>query len=128
MKKGISGFTLMEILIAVAIVGILAAVAYPAYQDQVAKTRRSDAKIALTQAASAQERFFTQNNSYTANTADVGGATSPEGYYAISIPVQTTTTFTLTATAIGAQAGDANCASFSITHTGAKTATNTDCW
>ncbi|TAM46105.1 MAG: prepilin-type N-terminal cleavage/methylation domain-containing protein [Gammaproteobacteria bacterium] len=58
------GFTLIELMITVAIIGILAAIAYPSYQNYVKQTRRSDAQIALTQAANQQERFFTECNHY----------------------------------------------------------------
>ena len=58
------GFTLVELMIAVAIVGILASIAYPSYQDSVRKSRRADAKGALLGFANAMERHFTENNSY----------------------------------------------------------------
>ncbi len=60
-----SGFTLIELMIAVALVGILAAVAYPTYMEQVRKARRADAQASLLQLAGIMERFYTENNSYT---------------------------------------------------------------
>jgi len=68
-----SGFTLIEVMVVVAIVGILAAVAYPAYTDQVRKGRRAEARGALTNLLQQQERFLTQNNTY-APTFLVGAA------------------------------------------------------
>ena len=71
------GFTLIELMIAVAVVGILAAIAYPSYQDSVRKARRADAKSVLLQAAQFMERNYTENNCYHRNapgscgTADV---------------------------------------------------------
>lgn len=59
------GFTLIELMIAVAVVGILAAIAYPSYQDSVRKSRRADAKSALLDAAH-ERTVFTENNQYTA--------------------------------------------------------------
>ncbi|KAE8544243.1 Type IV pilus biogenesis protein PilE [Marinobacter nauticus] len=58
------GFTLIELMIAVAIVGIIAAIAYPSYLEQVQSTRRTDAQGALQSFANAMERYYTQNNSY----------------------------------------------------------------
>lgn len=70
------GFTLIELMVAVIIVGILAAIAYPSYRNYMVQTRRSDAMIALTQLASQQERFFTRCDPahYAAN---IGGGTQP---------------------------------------------------
>ncbi|KXS54006.1 MAG: type IV pilus assembly protein PilE [Marinobacter sp. T13-3] len=59
-----AGFTLIELMIVVAIIGIIAAIAYPSYQGYVESTRRGDAKGALMQFASAMERYYTQNNTY----------------------------------------------------------------
>lgn len=102
MQKSSGGFTLIELMVVVMIVAILAAVSYPAYQNSLIKTRRSDAKIALTQAANQQERFFTECNWYAAtvngtrscltNTTGVLGfpnALSPDGHYLISITAGT---------------------------------------
>lgn len=94
--KSIHGITLIELMIVVVITGILAAIAYPSYRNYVTQTRRSDAQIALTQAANQQERFFTEFNWYAATLAGTrsGGTsttgvlgistTSPEGYYTLS--------------------------------------------
>ncbi|MDY6829387.1 MAG: type IV pilin protein [Pseudomonadota bacterium] len=131
------GFSLMELLIAVAIVGILATIAYPAYQDSVMRSRRADAKIALTQAAAQQEKRFTETSSYTSNMAEIGGATSPESFYNLAVAVTNGGLgFTLTATpAAGSpQANDNSCAQYQLTHTGAKLAfdagatTSVNCW
>lgn len=62
----LSGFTLIEVMVVVAIVGILAAVAYPAYTDQVRKGRRAEARAALVNLLQQQERFLTQHNTYAA--------------------------------------------------------------
>ena len=76
MRKN-SGFTLIELMIVVAIVGILAAIAYPNYIDSVRKSRRSLAKAALMEAAQKQEAFYARNATYTANLADLGYPDSP---------------------------------------------------
>lgn len=64
--KRITGFTLVELMIVVAIVGILAAIAYPSYIDSVRKGRRAEGRTAVTSLLQQQERFFTQNNTYVA--------------------------------------------------------------
>jgi type IV pilus assembly protein PilE len=63
------GFTLIELMITVAIVGLLAAVAYPAYTNQIAKGRRAECRSGLMQALQQQERYYTQYNAYAAFTA-----------------------------------------------------------
>lgn len=125
-----TGFTLIELVIAVAIVGILAAIAYPAYMDQVRKGKRADAKGSLQTTAQAMERCFTRFNAYDSAPAGTAGCPltfpfdSPEKQYSIDVVVGslTATTFTLKATPKTgtSQAGDQKCQEFTLTHTGAK--------
>src|SRR5690606_35902361 len=135
------GFSLIELMIAVAIVAIIAAIAVPSYNSQIQKTRRADAKTALTTAASMQERFYMRNNSYSANMDDLGGSggtlQSPEGYYTLTSVITgcpnsqpNGSCYTLTAAPVsgGPQDNDSHCASFSLSDTAARTANNTDCW
>lgn len=112
-----SGFTLIEIIIVIAIISILAMVAYPAYQDSITKTRRVDGQALLMNIASAQERFFTQNNSYTTDLTDLGytvstAVESEEEFYTASAATCTDATLTtciiITATAQGTQTADGN--------------------
>jgi type IV pilus assembly protein PilE len=132
-RHSVTGFSLIELMVVVAIVGILASIAYPAYQDSIQKSRRSDAKIALVQAAASEERWFSSNNAYTSNATNIGGALSPEGYYNVAV-VAATLTYSITATAGTEQAADTNCNTFTITQTGAKTSkddgavVSTGCW
>jgi type IV pilus assembly protein PilE len=65
MKARARGFTLIEMMITVAIIGILASIAYPAYQDYVRRAARADAKAVLMETAQFMERHFTTNNAYT---------------------------------------------------------------
>lgn len=116
------GFTLMELMIVVAIFAIIASIGYPIYVEQAKKSRRSDAKVALSDNAQSVERCRSNTNTY------VGCATvnSPSGYYIITMAAAAST-YTLTATATGVQAND-KCTIFTITNTGVKGATLPDCW
>ena len=135
------GFSLMELMIAVAIVGILAAIAYPSYQEQVRKGNRSDAKNTLLDIAQRLERCYTQFNAYNNNNCSLvtGGAldaqTSTEGHYQITATTFTATSFTLVAAPVAgsAQIHDTNCTNFTFTNTGIKAVTASSksadyCW
>ncbi len=129
------GFTLVELLVVVAIISILTLIAFPAYQDQMRKTRRSDAKIALTTLASQQEKFLSNNGRYTATIVGspglgYGNNLSSDRYYELSMNVgNPPTTFTATATARagGAQSADTQCQQLQVNQAGQKTPT-TGCW
>ncbi|MFA5940632.1 MAG: type IV pilin protein [Sinimarinibacterium sp.] len=134
MRKRSCGFSLIELMIAVAIVGILAAIALPSYQNSVRKSRRADAKVALTDTAQRLERCLTQYGTYDNGNCTVAAAfDSPEAYYTISTNIGRMN-YTLTATAQGQQLRDEACARFTLDNRGAKTAFNgdgaaaTDCW
>src|SRR5690554_1658643 len=125
------GFTLLELMIVVAVVGILAAIAYPSYMDSVRKSNRADAKAALNDAAQQMQRCYTLKSSYSGCDSNVA-TTSPEDFYTIGVNA-TDTTYTLTATAAKKpQLGDTNCTSLGLNHLGAKTpdpSTDTHrCW
>jgi type IV pilus assembly protein PilE len=128
------GFTLIELLIVCVIVGVLAAIALPSYQNQVQKSRRSDAKSALVGAAGQMERYFTERGTYATATLGSGGvypATTQNGYYALSLANLTVSTYTLRATPAGAQVGDP-CGTMTYTYLGVKGVTGTlpvtTCW
>lgn len=137
-NKKIEGFTLIELMITVAIVAILAAIAYPSYLDQVRKTRRSDAQAALMRTAQILERCYTEYNAYNnANCPAVSGTglaaayqNTDEGFYTLSATLLNANAFTLQATPQGDQAND-SCGNLTLTHTGQKgvsSGTVADCW
>jgi type IV pilus assembly protein PilE len=107
-----NGFSLIELMITVVIIGIIASIAYPSYQNSVSKTRRSDGQAALLDIMNAQERYYTENNTYTTTLADVNKTSASEkGHYVISAAACGAgigTCVVLTATAQGAQASDGN--------------------
>ena len=129
------GFTLIELMIAVAIVGILTAIAYPSYAAYILRSRRSDATRALMQASSALERFYSQNQSYMQNATATYSATTllpalnlttttEGGFYTLSVSNLGTTTYTLTATPIGTQSRDTTCGAFTLDYLGVRGANN----
>lgn len=127
--KSIKGFTLMEVMIAVVIVGILASIAYPAYQNHMYRTRRADGQAALMNLATYMEHYYTENNTYTGATLAGLGLTagSQQGYYTTSISAITATSYTLTATPVSPQTGDTTCPSLTLTNTNVKGPSLT-CW
>ncbi|MDT8372194.1 MAG: type IV pilin protein [Gammaproteobacteria bacterium] len=117
-----SAFTLIELMVTVAIIGILASIAYPSYQGSVMKSRRADAKGALLNQANRMERHFTETNSYI--DATVPGNTD---YYTLSIESASATAYTLRATPSGPQVND-SCGNLEIDQTGSKLPATSGCW
>ena len=144
-----TGFTLIELMITVAIVSVIAAVAIPAYTKQIQKNNRAVGKARLAQAAQLLERFYSDNNSYyvdvsggnlvkgTASTAagfaklmnvpsgtTVYSGTNNESTSSYTVTLDTTTnginTFILTATPQGNQTADTQCANLTLTNAGVK--------
>ena len=129
-----AGFTLVELLIVIALVGILSAVAVNVYSDNVMRSNRTEARSALQQAAGTLEKckslYGRYSNAPPCNYADF---MTESGYYNVAISNLTDTTFTLTATPVpGArQVGDTDCTSLTLTNTGVKNATGgnpPECW
>lgn len=128
-RNHLKGFTLMELMITVVIVGILASIAYPAYQDYLYRTRRSDGQAALMNLSTYMEHYYTENNTYASATLSALGLTntSQQGYYTVAITTATTTTYTLTATPVAPQTGDTTCPTLTLTNTNTKGPSLT-CW
>ena len=130
-----AGFTLVELLITLAIAGLLAMVAYPSYQDSVMRTRRADGIAAALAVQVAQEKFrascpFYAQSLGTANTCGANAAAStvqaasasPEGYYTLSIVSGTASgnSYTIAADPTGIQAEDTTCDPMTITFNAAN--------
>lgn len=135
------GFSLIELMIVVAIVSIIASVAYPSYQESIAKSRRADAQANLLELAQFMERFYTTNNTYQNITTTPPSAPvlpfdeSPKDgtnkHYDLALSAITATSFTLTATPKNSMNGD-KCGNLTLTHTGVKgksgSADLDECW
>jgi type IV pilus assembly protein PilE len=122
-RRGAIGFTLIELVIVIAIVAVLTAIALPSYRNYVLRSHRSDALSTLTQDQAIFERCYAQNYNYSGTCAALPTfpQTSPQGYYSIAITGPTATTYTLTATPQNAQAADTPCATITIDQANQKT-------
>lgn len=129
------GFTLIELMITVAVVGILTAIAYPSYLEYIIRSRRVEAQSLLNDAAARQERWRAQNGSYTTTVANLRlayGDQSEHGFYTLTIAkVANDGGYTLTATRSGSQSADRHCGNFTLNAVGIKgvsTGTVESCW
>ncbi|ACA85591.1 type IV pilin protein [Shewanella woodyi] len=124
-----NGFTLVELMVGIAIIGILTAIAYPSYTEYVAEGARAEAHTSLLRISNLQEQFYLDNRTYTEDMNELGVGADPFVTQSNLYSVDSTGTgsFVLVATALGVQATrDSACATIQITDTGAKTPT--ECW
>jgi type IV pilus assembly protein PilE len=119
------GFTLIELVIAIAIVGILTAIAIPSYQSFIIKSNRKAAATCLMEQAQFAERYYTTNLTYVGLAAPAGGCVADlvsSGRYTFPAPTSVTArTYSYTAAATGPQTQDEKCLNLSINQAGAKT-------
>jgi type IV pilus assembly protein PilE len=149
------GFTLIELIVAMVVAAILAAIAIPAYSNYVRKAHRTEAKNALLDLASLEERFFSTQNQYSTSWSDLGYGASASastvsvgnGYFTVSLPVVTpasaptaTTTgvpasYSIQANAVGDQLKDTTCTLYIVNSNGTRAASSSSgtdstssCW
>ncbi len=140
-ERRIGGFTLIELMITVAIIAVLAAIALPSYQEYVRKGRRADAQSFMSEVVARQQHFLLDRRAYAGtDTIEVApsasglGMTIPanvKSFYDVTMATDNTTSppsFVVTGTAVGTQAGE-KCGTLKIDHRGVKTASGTgSCW
>ncbi len=145
-----AGFSLIELMVTVAVAATLAVIVIPTYQSQIRKSRRTEARTAVMDLATREERYYSVNNDYSqsavqlgyaapgAADAQINGMSVGSGYYTVTVnnvpatPLATPpvpATFTITATAVGMQMKDAGCQTFTVDDKGTQSsAPAADCW
>ncbi|MGH8584154.1 MAG: type IV pilin protein [Gammaproteobacteria bacterium] len=141
-RRNAAGFTLIEVMIAVAVVGIVASIAVPSYRQFVLRSNRAEGKTLLLEAATRQERFFADNGTYTITDVrpvgcappacglNLATATSENGKYTLVVaaptlacPISTCFSMSITPVAGMGQTEDTACLSYTVDSLGQKTAT-----
>jgi type IV pilus assembly protein PilE len=125
-RTAASGFTLIELMVTILVGAILVSIAAPAYMNQIRKSRRTEAKTAILDLASREERLYSTTNAYSNDPQTLGypafGVAIGSGYYKLTVDIDNGAgkppNFTVTATAINSQVKDALCAQFIVDQTG----------
>jgi type IV pilus assembly protein PilE len=140
---GVAGFTLVELLVTMVVAATLISIAVPTYMAQIRKSRRTEARTAVLDLATREERYYSVNNSYAQSAFDLGYGTDTgqiqnlpvgAGYYQVTVTrfaavPPAPASFTIVATAVGQQVKDTSCQTFKVDQTGAQTSLPvTNCW
>ena len=132
--KYMRGINLIELMVVVVVVGILASIAYPNYQEFTARAKRNEARAALLRIATNQERFYINNNTFTDDLTSLGFANTPTavtetGYYRVEVTSATPSDFTATATYLHEGNEATKCLTFTIDGSGVQSSSpEDDCW
>ena len=124
-----SGFSLIELMVVVGIIGLLASIALPSYNDHTRKTRRAAGGACALAAAQSMERFYTTSLAYNAAGTPTAFTCDSDAleYYTIAATGVAAKQFTITATPKGKQSGD-SCGTLSINQAGVKSPATAGCW
>lgn len=128
--RAVAGFTLIEVMMVLAIIALMAALALPSYFESIQRVRRGDGQASLLRLHMEQEKWRANNLSYTAALSDLGlSSRSTDGFYSIAITSAGASGFTATATATGSQRSDTDCPTLILDQAGATTTTTpAECW
>lgn len=123
------GFTLIELMIVMVIIGIITAIAYPSYLNHLQKSRRVDAQTALLELAQYMERYYTTNGTYVGAVLPFTASPKDDAtkYYNLSVTGLAANAYTLSGAPTSSQTTD-SCGTLTLSQTGAKTPTTAGCW